>query len=139
MKSFNEFEKVEEGWKQNLLLSISLLLANPAMSKSAHGDRAEDPVENGADYANDFWKACFQLCQDLKSPRMSVEERAGLLDAQMYFQSKRDKKEAKELSKAGQAVRKIIMDKVSKLSPSQIDDLVRRGASGAVYGSTVGL
>ena len=106
LKKFNNYHKVEEGWKQNLLLSLSLLISTPTFSNKIH---KVDQMEQSTDYTKDFWKACFQVCEDLKSPKMSIEERAGILEAQIYFQSKRDGTKYDKLSNRGVVVSKIVM------------------------------
>lgn len=133
IKNFSQFS-INEGWKENLLMSISLLLSTPSFSKSDY-DKV-DKIENSYNYSKDFWAACFQLCEDLKNPKMSIEERASLLEAQMYFQSKRDGESSKKVSNKGIIVVKIISEKVSNLTNDQIQDLINRGSYGHVSGNS---
>ncbi len=135
IKRFNE---INEGWKENLLVSLSLLLSTPSFSQKSNIDKT-DQKEQSIDYNKDFWRACFQLCEELKSPKMSLEERAGILEAQIHFQAKRDGTSPKKMSEKGEITAKIIMEKVSKLSNDQIDILVQKGSSGNISGSITGL
>ncbi len=134
---FNDLQ-ISEGWKHNFLLSLSLLMSGPLFSRS--GDKISmDHNEKSIDYTKDFWRACFQVCEELKSPKMSIEERSGILEAQLYFQAKRDGSPTKKMSDKGTVVYKIIMEKVSNLTNEQIDDLIRKGSSGYVSGFSTGL
>jgi hypothetical protein len=75
----------------------------------------------------------------MKSGDLNIEQSAALLEAQMYFQSKRDNEKVVKLSDEGKIATKIVMEKVMSLPKDEIQRLIDSGSNGKVSGHILGL
>lgn len=144
IKTFSEYDRLNEGWKENILAAISLASSVAGYSqkvdtglKPDSGNKTEMTIE---DTKQDkmVWSACFQLCQEMKSGELSFTERRGIAEAQMYFQAKRDGKSVDKLSKEGEAAVKSILETVKSLDSSRIKELASKGSIGDYYAEFTG-
>lgn len=144
IQTFTEYNQINEGWKENILLAISL-------ASSVAGYSQKIDTGNKPDTGNEIemtvgdtkqdkmvWSACFQLCQEMKSDQLSFTERRGIAEAQLYFGAKRDGKSTDKLSKLGQAAVKSILETVKSLDDGRIKELALKGSSGDFYAEFTG-
>jgi hypothetical protein len=141
IKTYKGWNDVNEGWKENLIAALTL-----ASSVAFGSSKIETDFNKGysselviEDKDKDFYSACFQACQEMKSGDLNIEQSAALLEAQMYFQSKRDNEKVVKLSDEGKIATKIVMEKVMSLPKDEIQRLIDSGSNGKVSGHIVGL
>lgn len=140
IKNFNDFNCVNEGWKENILAAISLAgsvaYSQPQYNKTI--DKVEDKVERTYSDERPFFSACFQLCQELKSSDMPFDQRKGLVEAQLYFQSRRDGVTPEKLSNIGEAAVKSVMETIMKMDNDQVMRLSELGKGGKLTAEFIG-
>jgi|688.fasta_scaffold451052_3 hypothetical protein len=141
IKTYKGWNDVNEGWKENLITSLTLAssvaFGSPKIETDFNKGYSSELVIEDKD--KDFYSACFQACQEMKSGDLNIEQSAALLEAQMYFQSKRDNEKVVKLSDEGKIATKIVMEKVMSLPKDEIQRLIDSGSNGKVSGHIVGL
>jgi len=140
IKSYKSFDdSINEGWKENLMaaltLASSVAFASPNVSTYKDNDYQTELV---IDKDKDFYAACFQACQEMKSGDLNIDQMAALLEAQMYFQNIRDGKKAPKLSPEGKVAAKVVMKKVISLPEDEVHRLIDLGHSSIVQGHIIG-
>jgi len=140
IKSYKSFDNsINEGWKENLLagltLASSVAFATPDVSTYKDTDYQTELV---IDKDKDFYAACFQACQEMKSGDLTIDQMSALLEAQLYFQNIRDGKKVTKLSPEGKIAAKVVMKKVMTLPEDEVVRLIDLGHSGKVQGDIVG-
>lgn len=141
IKTYKGWNDVNEGWKENLIASLTLAssvaFGSPKIETDFNKGYSSELVIEDKD--KDFYSACFQACQEMKSGDLNIEQSAALLEAQMYFQSKRDNEKVIKLSDEGKIATKIVMEKVMSLPKDEIQRLIDSGSNGKVSGHILGL
>lgn len=152
LKRYQQYSKVEEGWKHNLLAGLSLLantafgkvFSEPTSSNVIGIEQVEKEVKQtkkGDDQIK-FFAACLEIAQGLTdgaiNANLSMEQMDGLLQAKLYFQAMRDGQSAPKLEKQDIASIKAIYSIIKGLSIERINQLAESGMTAKVYGETTG-
>lgn len=143
LKAYKSFDRVDEGWKENILTAITLAsnvaYSQPKFDTSFQVSPKTELVEPGpVDDKKQFYSACFQLCEELKNPQLTFEQRRGLVEAQLYFQSKRDGQKPQKLSEYGKAAVKSVMTTVMDLESDEVARLSELGQTGKLTAEILG-
>jgi len=140
IKSYKSFDdSINEGWKDNLMAALTLASSVAFAGSDVSTYKDDDyQTELVIDKDKDFYAACFQACQEMKSGDLTIDQMGALLEAQLYFQNIRDGKKSPKLSPEGKVAAKVVMKKVITLPEDEIQRLVDLGHSGKVKGDIVG-
>ena len=141
LKKWNDFDRVDEGWIHNILTAISLIggVALPTITKASteNLDKIEQSISVDKSIKVEFFSACLQFCNEL--PITSIEQKAALVEAKLYFQSLRDGKTPDKLSKEAQIVVKSVEITIINMDKDKFNALSDAGQTAKVSGDIVGL
>lgn len=139
IKSFKDYNSINEGWKENILAAISLAgsvaYSQPQFKKPIN---IENKIEMSYSDERPFYSACFQLCEELKTPDLTFDQRRGLVEAQLYFQAKRDGNKTEKLSNVGEAAVKSVMKSIMSMSDNEVMRLSQLGDTGKLTAEFIG-
>ena len=143
LKRYKSFNRVDEGWKENILVAIALsssvAYSQPKFDTSFQVTPKTELVEpETVDDKRQFYSACFQLCEELKNPELTFDQRRGLVEAQLYFQSKRDGQKPQKLSEYGKAGVKSVMNTIMDLDADEVARLSELGQTGKLTAEILG-
>ena len=143
LRTYKSFDRVDEGWKENILAAITLAsnvaYSQPKFDTSFQVSPKTELVEpEPVDDKKSFYSACFQLCEELKNPQLTFEQRKGLVEAQLYFQAKRDGQKTQKLSDYGKAAVKSVMSTVMSLDNDEVARLSELGQTGKLTAEILG-
>lgn len=140
LQKYNDYNRVDEGWKENLLVAFTLAtnvaFSNPPQSNMHKIVQIEQSIKDSDE--KDFFSACLQLCEELKKSDLSFEQRRGLVEAQLYFQSMRDGSKSDKLSDEGIASVKSVESLLMKMSNDEVQRLASIGKTAQVSAQIVG-
>ena len=132
-------QKLEEGWKENLLFIGAMALSNLGLKSFAQDTPQQDRVKQGIEIKKedkkDFYASMVGAISDIQNnfvdKGMTQEQLSGFKEARKYFESLRDGKEVdlNRLSSAGKAAVNYTFSVVKKASPQQIQDYINLGAN----------
>lgn len=140
LKKWNDFDRVDEGWMHNIITAISLIggVSLPTIIKASteNLDKIEQSISVDKNKV-EFFSACLQFCNELSTT--SIEQKAALVEAKLYFQSLRDDKTPDKISKEAQVIVKSIEITIINMDKDKFDSLSDMGKTSKVSGDIVGL
>ena len=126
-----EYENLlTEGWKENILAAITLAagvgLNSPAKANTISSiTKIEHSIKSDE---QKFFAACLQFSAELnQGSDMGFEQKKGLTEAGLYFQSMRDNTKPIKLTEAGAAAVKSIESTVMQMGGEKFNVLAEKG------------
>lgn len=129
IKTYNEYQSINEAWYHNLLATIALL---GGVSKTTLAQQVEKPLNKveqsmKKDTDRPFFAACLSFTNELAQDK-DLLERGPLLQARQYFQDRRDGKHVKcPDGKEVEAIIKSVMTTVHNMDDKKAKELSERG------------
>jgi hypothetical protein len=128
---FNEFgnDRIDEGWLHNLALIGSMILANVSTLKGQDLDSGFLGKKTQIEQMESNLSHAAMVGYLVKMPHKSIEEKAAIKEARIYFEDLRDGKTPRELSPMAKKVVEFAVGEAKKLDGRQLYQLSQEGLS----------